>query len=144
MRPIALFDKSFLQSLNLDESLFFDHFFLSVVCPLFYVETLADLEKAMRQGRTPEQEVGMIAAKTPELHSALCANHVELCANSFLGNAVPMDGRVPRAGGKHVKVQGNGFPLVPWGWHPRAHRRRTGGSPNKLPPFACHLVRGCC
>jgi hypothetical protein len=60
----------------------------------------------MRQGRTPEQEVGMIAAKTPELHGALCANHVELCTNSFLGNEVPMDGRVPRAGGKHVKVLG--------------------------------------
>ena len=43
--PIALFDKSFLQSLSLDESVWFDHFFLPVVSPLFFVETLADLTK---------------------------------------------------------------------------------------------------
>ena len=106
MGPIALFDKSFLQSLSLNESLFFDHFFLSVICPLFYVETLADLEKAVRQGRTPEQEVGTIASKTPELHGALCASHLQICASSLLGNEMPMDGRVPRAGGRHVNVHG--------------------------------------
>ena len=67
MGPIALFDKSFLQSLSLDESVWFAHFFMPVVCPLFYVETLADLEKAVRAGRTPEQEVGIIARKFPEV-----------------------------------------------------------------------------
>jgi hypothetical protein len=35
MGPIALFDKSFLQAISLDESVWFDHFFLAVVCPLF-------------------------------------------------------------------------------------------------------------
>ena len=48
--PITLFDKSFLQSLNLDESVWFDHFFLTNVCPLFYVETLADLGKPVNEG----------------------------------------------------------------------------------------------
>ncbi len=60
MGPIVLFDKSFLQSLSLNESVFFDHFFLPVICPIFYVETLADLDKTVREGRTPEQEVGII------------------------------------------------------------------------------------
>ncbi len=55
MGPTVLFDKSFLQSLTVDESVIFDHFFIAVICPLFYVETLADFEKAVRQGRTPEQ-----------------------------------------------------------------------------------------
>lgn len=41
MGPIALFDKSFLQSLSIDESVWLGHFFMPVVCPLFYVETLA-------------------------------------------------------------------------------------------------------
>ena len=68
---IALFDKSFLQSLNPDQAVLFDHFFMAVVCPLFHVETLADLEKAVKQGRTPEDEVGYIANKIPELHIAL-------------------------------------------------------------------------
>lgn len=57
MGPIALFDKSFIQSLSTDESVWFDQFFLPVVCPVFYVETLADLAKAPRDGRTAEGEV---------------------------------------------------------------------------------------
>ncbi len=65
MGPITLFDKSFLQSLSLDESVWFDHFFPTNLCPLFYVETLADLDKAVRSGRTPEQEVGIIASVHP-------------------------------------------------------------------------------
>jgi hypothetical protein len=55
MGPIALFDKSFLQSLALDESTWFDNFFYPTICPLFYVETLADLSKArdeLRQARS--------------------------------------------------------------------------------------------
>lgn len=50
MGPIALFDKSFLQSLTVDESVWFDHFFLPVVSPLFFVETLADLAKQRKDG----------------------------------------------------------------------------------------------
>jgi hypothetical protein len=67
MGPIALFDKSFLQSLSLDESVWFDHFFIPNVCPLFYVETLADLEKPAREGKTSDQEVRVIADKFPEM-----------------------------------------------------------------------------
>lgn len=67
MGPITLFDKSFLQSLSVDESVWFDHFFTTNICPLFYVETLADLHKEVRPGRTPEQEVGIIADKFPEV-----------------------------------------------------------------------------
>jgi hypothetical protein len=90
MGPITLFDKSFLQSLSVDESVWFAHFFMPVVCPLFYVETLADLEKAVREGRTPEQEVGIIAAKFPDASAAPCANHAILAVNELLGMHVPM------------------------------------------------------
>ena len=34
-----------------------------------------------------------------------------------------------------------GFRLVPWAWHPRAHRCRSGGLANKLPPSAYHRAR---
>lgn len=37
------------------------------ITPLFYVETVADLYKEMRKGRTPEQVVGIIADETPDL-----------------------------------------------------------------------------
>ena len=58
MSIIAMFDKSFLHGLNQDEAALFDVLFMSNMTPLFYVETLADLEKKMRDGRTPEAVVG--------------------------------------------------------------------------------------
>ena len=106
MGPITLFDKSFLQSLNLNEAVLFDNFFLSNIAPLFFVETLADLEKAVREGRTPEQEVGIIASKTPELHSSPSFFHGELCISNLMGSNCPMDGRIVRAGGRPVKDSG--------------------------------------
>ena len=110
MGPIALFDKSFIQSLSLDEAVFFDHFFLPVICPLFYVETLADLEKVVREGRTPEQEVGIIADKVPEMSGHPCAYHIDLGAASLFGANIPLDGRIPTAGGRPVKFDGkSGF-----------------------------------
>jgi len=48
MGPIVLFDKSFLQSLNIDEAVWFDHFFISNIPPIFFTETLADLKKYER------------------------------------------------------------------------------------------------
>ena len=74
MGPIALFDKSFLQSLSVDQSVWFGHFFSPVVCPLFYVETLADLEKATK-GRTPQDEVRIIAEKFPDISANPCVHH---------------------------------------------------------------------
>lgn len=106
MGPTVLFDKSFLQSLSVDESVLFDHFFIAVVFPMFYVETLADLERAVRLGRTPEQEVGIIARKTPETHGAPCTHHIEMCLASLMGRSIPMNGQIPVAGGKAVRVDG--------------------------------------
>jgi hypothetical protein len=106
MGPVTLFDKSFLQSLSLDESVFFDHFFLPVICPVFYVETLADLEKVVRRGRTPEQEVGIIANKVPEMSGGPCAFHGNVATADMFGHGVPMDGRIPTAGGRAVRVDG--------------------------------------
>ena len=106
MGPIAVFDKSFLQSLSVDESVWFAHFFMPVVCPLFYVETLADLEKAVRAGRTPEQEVGIIASKFPESSGVPVIHHSTLARNDLNGNRVPMTGQVPIAGGREVNVEG--------------------------------------
>lgn len=66
MGPIIIFDKSFLESINPDESVWLDNFYLSNITPLFFIETLADLEKEIRKGRTPEDVVGSIAYRTPE------------------------------------------------------------------------------
>lgn len=108
MGPITLFDKSFLQSLSVDESVWFDHFFLPVVCPLFFVETLADLTKQQRSGssRTPEEEVRVIADKTPVLSGAPCVHHSQLCIANLLGHQAPHFGQIPLAGGRPVRGAG--------------------------------------
>src|SRR3989304_6684887 len=104
--PISLFDKSFLQSLKLDESVWFDHFFLTNVCPLFYVETLADLEKTSPRVRTAKEEVRIIADKFPQMNSAPCAYHRDLCIDSLLGYDVPMTGQIPLDQAKLVMHEG--------------------------------------
>jgi hypothetical protein len=106
MGPITLFDKSFLQALSVNESLWFDNFFLTNVCPLFYIETLADLEKSVREGRTPEQEVGVIADKFPQMHGTPNAHHTDLCIGDLLGYPAPMTGQIPVAGGRLVETEG--------------------------------------
>src|SRR3546814_15769181 len=68
MGPIALFDKSFLEGLNIDEAVLFDYFFYLNLCPVFFVETLGDLDKIGNRGRRPEEVVGAIAFKSPQMH----------------------------------------------------------------------------
>jgi len=106
MGPITLFDKSFLQSLSLDESVWFDHFFLTNVAPIFYVETLADLNKSAPKWRTPEQEVSIIAEKFPDMNGMPCAHHTDLCISNLLGYGVPMTGQIPVSRGRLVKYAG--------------------------------------
>lgn len=102
--PIVLFDKSFLQSLSLDESVWFDHFFYPNICPLFYVETLADLAKATgSSGRQAVDDVRIIADKTPTLSGAPCSHHRDLCIANLMGHPVPMTGQIPMAGGRPVR-----------------------------------------
>lgn len=106
MGPITLFDKSFLQALSTDESVWFDHFFYPVICPIFFVETMADLWKTPRAGKTAEEEVGIIAAKCPEMSGTPCYFHEALCLGDLTGQPVPMDGRIPRAGIRQVVRDG--------------------------------------
>lgn len=107
MGPITLFDKSFLQSLTVDESVWFDHYFTPNICPVFFVETLADLAKTkLREGRTAEHEVAIIAEKTPEVSSYLCAYHGEICISDLMGGRVPMNGQIPMPGARPVRADG--------------------------------------
>lgn len=104
--PHLIFDKSALQSFSLDETNWLDNFFYTVITPLFYAETLADLEKEVSRGRTPEQVVGSLAIKTPDLQSTACAHHRKLLGGVFYGEDLPMDGRIPRDQGQVVELDG--------------------------------------
>lgn len=105
MGPIALFDKSFLESLNPDEAVLFDMLFMPVISPLFLVETLADLSK-VRAGRTPEQLVGNIAYKTPVYSGAVNMYHASICSIELSGRAIEMRHVPVVDGGKEVETEG--------------------------------------
>src|SRR5260370_36483003 len=107
--PILIFDKSALQSLNVDESVWLDNFYLTNITPLFFVETLADLEKEMRSGRTAEQVVGSIAYNTPEQQATANVHHHSILAAELSGNP-EIDIQRPKpvlGGGKPVVLEGS-------------------------------------
>ena len=102
MGPITLFDKSFLQSLSVDESVWFDHFFYPVICPTFYVETLANLKKPNLR-RSAEEEVGIMADKFPEMHGAPIPYYQTMAISNLMGQKIPMTGQIPLANARPVK-----------------------------------------
>lgn len=108
MGPILIFDKSFLESLSPDEAVWLDQFFLTNITPIFFVETLADLEKKARFGKSPEDVVGSLAYKTPDLHSKVNLYHQTLLEGELFGR-VKIDlkyGRPHIGGGRFVELGG--------------------------------------
>jgi hypothetical protein len=100
--PIVLFDKSALQILTVDETVWFDTFYFPSVTPLFFVETLADLENDIKSGSSPEQYVGALAEKTP-LGGGINVHHHTLSVNALLGNKFDM---------RHVPIVAHGSPVA--------------------------------
>jgi hypothetical protein len=103
MGPITIFDKSFLQALSMDEAVWFDAFFSANMTPLFYVETLADLEKEVRKDRTPESVVGLLAEKTPD-HAYPNVHHGSLISAELRGVGIEMNNRVVIRGGDWMEA----------------------------------------
>jgi hypothetical protein len=83
--PVLIFDKSSLESLSLDEAVLLDNFYRSNITPLFFVECLADLEKAIKSKSTPEQLVGSLADRTPEVQSSANVHHVRILRGELNG-----------------------------------------------------------
>ena len=105
--PILIFDKSTLQALNPDEAHWLDNFFMSNITPLFYIETLADLEKEVRKGKSPEQVVGEIAYKSPDMQAHPNAHHLTLIWGELVGKGeIKMVGFPILGGGQPVILEG--------------------------------------
>jgi hypothetical protein len=105
MGPCLIFDKSFLQSLNPDESLWLDNFFNTNITPLFFVETLADLEKEVKNGHSQEEVVGSLAYKTPDMSARPNVHHLALLEGELMDHKeVHMTGKPIISGGQPVKV----------------------------------------
>ena len=104
--PSLIFDKSSLESLSLDEAVLMDHFYMSTVTPLFYVECLADLEKTIRSKSTPEQLVGSLADRTPEEGANPNVHHLTILQAELSRqfDLTTVYGRVALAGGEPVQL----------------------------------------
>ena len=99
--------------MNVDESLWLDTFYRSNVTPLFFVETLADLEKQVRSGRTPEDVVGSIARKTPEQQASANIHHFSVLLSELSGNVeVDMEHPKPVIGGGQPVMLGDSKGLI--------------------------------
>jgi hypothetical protein len=100
MGPILIFDKSALQSLSLDESVWLENFFLNNITPLFYVETLADLALAKTSdGRPAEIIIGELANRAPDQGMFPNVHHQRLVEGDLLGYKTEMSGRPIIKGG---------------------------------------------
>lgn len=106
MGPTTLFDKSFIEMLNIDEAPLFDFLFSSVISPIFFVEVLADLQKGEPGARTREKVVADVANKTPVAHSYPNVSHAALCLNELLGEPVEMREAPVVLGGRPVAHKG--------------------------------------
>src|SRR3984957_8005132 len=106
MGPFLIFDKSSLESVNLDEAGMLDNFYMSNITPLLFVGCLADLEKGIRSRRTREQLVGTLATRTPESQSYPNVHHSTILRGELAGrfNLRTVHGRVVLAGGKRVQL----------------------------------------
>ena len=106
MGPSLVFDKSFLQSLSVDEAVMLDQMFTCVVTPVFMVETLADLAKEARTDRPAAKVVAGLAERTPVAHSYMNTFHQHVAESDLLGDRAAMDHRPAVAGGIPVRVEG--------------------------------------
>jgi hypothetical protein len=100
--PALVIDKSTLQSLSDRESQWLFHFFHVVLTPTLFLEIRADLTKAARAGKTPEEEVAIIASKIRGFGATINMDHLELCIGDLLGYLVEMRGVPALGGGKEV------------------------------------------
>lgn len=108
MGPYLIFDKSFLESLDTDEAVWLDNYFMNNITPLFYIETLADLGKKSKKGkikRTPEELVGEIASKSPNMNAVPAVHHSRLVLGNMLGQEVEWKHHRPIiSGGEYKKL----------------------------------------
>jgi len=100
MGPTIIFDKSFLQSISVDESVFLSQFFITNVTPLFYIETLGDLDLGdHKSGKPISKVISELSKKVPD-DSEPNVFHLRLILGDLLGYKVEMDGRMIITGGE--------------------------------------------
>ena len=105
--PSLLADKSALQSLTEEECRWLNHFFRAVITPVIMVETLGNLQKDWRDGRSAEQFLASMARKIRGYFSYPNVEADELILGEFAGYPVEMRGR-PCVGGGQMFTDSTG------------------------------------
>ena len=93
-----ILDKSALEALSVDESVWLEALLDANVVPVFYVEVLADLEKRGRQSQAPEAVVARLAEKTPG-NAYPNVHHRQLVLAELAGERIRMTRRPVISGG---------------------------------------------
>jgi hypothetical protein len=104
MGPTIIYDKSALQMLSLDQAQWLAAHYTTNLCPLLYVEVLADLEKAPPEDRTADEVVRDLAKKVNSLGTHPNVDHWTLVLGEMLGTPVPMQRLPIKGGGRQVVV----------------------------------------
>jgi len=110
MGPILLLDKSSLQRLSREELRRVGAHYMVVAPPVLFLELLGDLSK-FEAARAD----GVVASLAHNLHVAwprVCADARACALSDLLGHPVPLDGRIPMAGGIPVEGPDGGFGIV--------------------------------
>ncbi|HEV7221726.1 MAG TPA: hypothetical protein VGN42_03440, partial [Pirellulales bacterium] len=116
-----------MEGLNPDEAVWFDHFFLANVCPMFYVETQSDLAKEGSDRGTPEELVRRLANKFPDFSGSLNVHHTTICTANLLGEEVRLRGQVILPRGCQATVSGHPMAILPESPETNAFIRWTQG-----------------
>lgn len=107
-KPSIIFDKSFLQSLNLDESLVLDFLYQVNIVLVFFVEVLCDLEKKGLDPNEQDKIVKSLSSKTPKIKSSISLAHLHICQKELLeGYRVPFQ-NIPIVWSREKAFQING------------------------------------
>lgn len=93
MGPIILLDKSALQMLNTEETLFLYKHYYVVIAPIIILEILADLKKIDPTGALSQADVIRLARRLHPSDSKINLHFHDLCIGDLLGYAAEMTER---------------------------------------------------
>ncbi len=99
MSLILTFDKSSLQRLSYDELIKLSTYYMVCIPQVLIFELLGDLSKDEASPEKSEKIVQSLSRNLRAVIPKICADSRALAVSNLLGKVIPMDGRIPMAGG---------------------------------------------
>ena len=99
MSLILTFDKSSLQRLSHDELIKLSTYYMVCIPHVLIFELLGDLSKEEASPEKSEKIVQSLSRNLRAVIPKICSDSRGLAVGNLLGHPIPMDGRIPMAGG---------------------------------------------